>query len=242
MDSKTAIANIKKLLFGSEAPPAVDPSAAPAAAAETPKEYSLADGGIVHIDKLEAGGIVSIADGAGNMTPAAAGTITLADGTTVAIGESGAIQSVTAPATEAPTAEAEMGTQAFMDQVVAKFATGTPEERIANLELMTKALMAYSFGWKISEAEVKAIESSAIAAYQNLKTVPAAMAAQFAAIQKENETLKTGFTTLLDIVEKLANEPAEAPSSKSKEAFASDAEDPLELGAGIRAILKNKNN
>ena len=53
------------------------------------KEYSLADGSVVKIDKLEAGGKVTI-----NELPAAAAEYTLADGSTFTTDETGSIVEV----------------------------------------------------------------------------------------------------------------------------------------------------
>jgi predicted component of type VI protein secretion system len=66
----------------------------PAAGEQTPafegKEYTTSTGEVLTIDKLEVGGIVKNAEG----NPYASGVITLADGTSVTIGEGGAIASV----------------------------------------------------------------------------------------------------------------------------------------------------
>lgn len=55
------------------------------------KEYSLADGTIVMVDKLEAGGTVKVGE---DVAPA--GDYTLADGSTLTVGEGGAIASIAA--------------------------------------------------------------------------------------------------------------------------------------------------
>jgi competence protein ComGC len=67
---------------------------APAPLADTPTEYDLADGTKVMIDKLEVGGMVTMADG----TAVADGDITLSDGTLVSV-VSGMITVVTPVAT-----------------------------------------------------------------------------------------------------------------------------------------------
>lgn len=63
-------------------------------------EYTLEDGTVVMIDKLEAGGKVMIGD-----APAPAGDHKLADGTVITVGEGGVISAVAAPA--APESEPE---------------------------------------------------------------------------------------------------------------------------------------
>lgn len=77
------------------------PAAAPTEPAPVQlMEYTLEDGTVVMIDKLEAGGMVSIGD-----APAPAGDHKLADGTVITVGEGGVISAVVAPA--APESEPE---------------------------------------------------------------------------------------------------------------------------------------
>jgi hypothetical protein len=120
-------------VFDDAAAPAVDPAPAPEqepAKEDAPvefKEYSLADGTVVMVDKLEAGGTVKIGE---DVAPA--GDYTLADGSTLTVGEGGAIASITAPQAAAvepdpaPAPQVEPATQVDYTQnfaaIEAKFA------------------------------------------------------------------------------------------------------------------------
>jgi len=97
MEAKEILARVKEFFNELTAP-------APAPAPEAPvklSEYEVKGGGMVTIDKLEAGGVVLI-DGA----PAVAGELELADGTKLVIAENGVIAEVmpgaAAEATEVP--------------------------------------------------------------------------------------------------------------------------------------------
>lgn len=114
-----------------------------------------------------------------------------------------------APGTAAPTGAAAMSTENLpktpeeLRALYLKFAAGTPEERIANLELVAKALMEYSFGWQIREAEQKQTADQAINIYkQGLTTTQATLA-------KHEKTIKD----LFDLVEMLCKEPEADPKT-----------------------------
>lgn len=94
MTPKEAIEKIKALFV--EVPPVIPPVVAPVELEA--KEYSLADGTKVKIDKLEAGGKVIHIDTAGVEVPGPTDvhTITLADGTLVTVGADGIITEVKA--------------------------------------------------------------------------------------------------------------------------------------------------
>lgn len=83
------------------------------------------------------------------------------------------------------------------------FATGTPEERIANLETVCKALMEYTFGWKIQEAQRKATEDAAIAIYNNDLNAVQTMAAKHEKILPE----------MFALVEAIAEVPTTNPKT-----------------------------
>lgn len=68
-----------------------------------------------------------------------------------------------APPAPAPVAAAVPITQAQMESMFAKFATGTADERISNLEAMCKALMESNFGYQIRQAS----EDAAVQAYKD---------------------------------------------------------------------------
>jgi hypothetical protein len=175
------------------------------------KDYASDTGAGYKIDKLEAGGKVFAADG---VTPAPEGTITLADATIITVDAAGIISAVQVPtaAQDAPP------TEEAMQAMFAKFAEGTPEDRIGNLEAMCKALMQYNFQWKITEQTREAVEQQAIAAFQKIAT-PQAFSAQFAAQENKLTALQeahkadvlkfsTAVTSFVQLMEAFANEPA----------------------------------
>lgn len=88
MNPLEQLKKIKALVFN-EMPPASPTEVAPVQL----MEYTLEDGTVVMIDKLESGGTVMIAD-----APAPAGDHKLADGTIITVGEGGVISAVVAPA------------------------------------------------------------------------------------------------------------------------------------------------
>ena len=98
MDAKEILAQVKVFFNDLVAPVAA--AAPPATPTAGENEYELKIGGKVTIDRLEVGGIVTI-DG----SPALAGTLELADGTEVVVGDNGVISAVT-PAAGTPDAAA----------------------------------------------------------------------------------------------------------------------------------------
>lgn len=172
--------------------------------------YTLEDGTVISATSLEAGSEVKIGD-----APAPAGTYKLEDGSSIVVDESGIITEVIAKVEDAPNDEiGPLDTPEQMLAATAKFATGTPEERMANLELIAKALMEYSFGWQLREAQQKAVTDQAIAAYKN----------NFEAAEKKIEKLEAINKEMFDLVTLMTQEPAanppggeeRAPSSFSK--------------------------
>ena len=92
-----AVLKIKAMFeeAGAAMPPAPVETPAPAELPiEAAKEYELKAGGKVMIDKLEVGGLVTIADEAGATAPAPAGDHELIDGMTITVDEKGAILSI----------------------------------------------------------------------------------------------------------------------------------------------------
>jgi hypothetical protein len=117
------------------------------------------------------------------------------------------------------------------------FASGSTDERVANLEVVCKALMEYNFGWKIQDAARKATEDAAVAIYQNeLKTATAAMAKHEKVIGE-----------LFGIVAELAEVPTEEPATlteREKQKFSRQQtkEDRLErIGNKVAEIRATKN-
>jgi len=89
MDAKTILKNIKALF--SELPAEPAPAPAPEPVQVEMKEYALADGTKVMLDKLEIGGMVTIND-----LPAPVGEHLLADGTKIKLDEAGVIVEIEA--------------------------------------------------------------------------------------------------------------------------------------------------
>lgn len=197
LDPKKAIADIKKLLFGDEPAPA--PAPAPMAAVE----YKLQDGTAVSIDKLEVGGVVTIA---GAVAPD--GEYCLEDGTCITVAV-GVISAVTPPAAAEPVAE-EMKTPVQMQAALNKFADdvvagGTPD--IKKMAIILKACFEYSFGWQLREASEKDTRDAAIATYQ----------AGFTKMEKELANHKEANKLLLELVEAFSEESKEAPAETPKD-------------------------
>jgi hypothetical protein len=178
------------------------------------ESHTLGDGTTIDVSSLEVGGAVTIA---GTMAPAA--TYVLADGRSIVVDATGNITEIIEKA-----AEQSMSKQQFMEQhkfgkletvdaytaALEKFADGTPEERIMNLEIICKALMEQSFGWQIREAQNKANTDAAIATYQQKLSAAEASEAK----QKEINT------QILELVEELAAAPsADPPMQRTVSSF-----------------------
>lgn len=110
-----AILKIKSMFAENELPlNQAEPSAQPI---ESKKEYSLASGAKVMIDKLEVGGHVSLVDDAGVESPAPAGEHELADGSKIVLDENGIILEVKAPEVAEPVNEDMQQAQAQIVQL-----------------------------------------------------------------------------------------------------------------------------
>jgi hypothetical protein len=97
-----------------------------------------------------------------------------------------------------------------MAAVFAAFATGTPEDRIANLELVCKALMEYNFGWQIRQAQEAASTTEAINIYkQDLATAQA----QVTAAKTKMESQEVKLKGLFDLMEALVEIPSADPKT-----------------------------
>lgn len=92
MTTQEALNKIKAL-FAEQSAPEV-PAAPPL---EQFKEYLLADGAKVMIDKLEVGGMVTVPGEDGNPIPAPAGDHILADGQVITLDEAGKITEIATP-------------------------------------------------------------------------------------------------------------------------------------------------
>jgi hypothetical protein len=152
-----------------------------------------------------AGGVVTIVNDAAGTGPGAP-----VDNTTMAAPPAPA--PAPAPAVAAPVAAAVPITQAQMETMFAKFAVGSADERITNLETMCKALMECNYGYQIREAS----EDAAVQAYKDSVAlqVSSLMASSQAAID-EQKTINTKqqetITGLFELCEKLVELPTADP-------------------------------
>lgn len=202
-DALAEIGAFIKSKFADAAGPSTEP-------ADTLKEYKTTSGVTIKIDKLDIGGKVYSADGVTLLDDG----VTLEDGTVVAVGTDGVITAVTAGTTPSPVEETP---ETQMQALAAKFAAGTPEERITNLETMVMALMQYAFSWKIDEATRKAIEEQAIAAYRSLN-IPAQFTEQVDGLKlqlkTQTENTSGALTKMLAVMTQFAEMPADDPAQK----------------------------
>jgi hypothetical protein len=103
-----------------------------------------------------------------------------------------------------------------IETMFAAFATGTPEERISNLELVCKALMEYNFGWEIRQAKENTDKQAAISIYTNeLSTVQAQMKSQKETIEKQQGIIVQMFA----LMEEFSKEPVANPPGETKKSF-----------------------
>lgn len=258
---KEMVAAFKKTFFDGTpaAAPVIAPAAAPIIApAALNTDYVLKDGTAVTIDKLEVGGVVLVAG-----IPAPVGDHELSDGTKITVGEGGLITAIV-PVVAAPAPPDDMmnktpeGLIQAIKDTVAKFAAGTPEERLANLEVVAKALMDYSFGWEIRRSEEEAQKAAAIAVYkQGLTTTTETVQQSIAAASQAFETYKTELDKkvsdakeelelklsesqktiekqekiiagLFELVEKIADLPTAEPIDDNRTSFTSDKKEAKE--------------
>ncbi len=195
--------------------------------APTPKVYKTKDGA-AELTITQAGETPAASDTvtiAG--APAPAADYVLEDGSTLTVDANGVITAVVAaaPVTQsadelaaAAAAAAKAATPAAMSMddikgLMAGFATGTPEERIANLEIMVKALMECNFGWKIREGQ----EDAAILAYkESMAPTVAAVAdttTQLAAANQKIQKFEIIIPEMFALVEQILETPTEDPKT-----------------------------
>lgn len=215
MKTKKEIIQFLKLAFG-----VVEGATTDGTTTDTPTAYKLKDGTEVTVSKLEVGGMVQVAG-----VPAPANTYELEDGTIMVVDASGLITTITMPAAAAaatppatpPAAgqqlkyeiTTELQTADGMRKLWENFATGTPEERLANLELCAKALMEYSFGYEIRKAKEDVDRAAAIKVY----TDQLAKAQETIAIQQQ------AMAAMVPLLEELAAMPSGEPPEETKKSF-----------------------
>jgi hypothetical protein len=196
---------IKKILFADEQPAA-------------PISVTTTDGVELSVSKMDVGGTV-MSGGA----PAPANSYVLQDGSTLVVDGAGLITSIT-PATPAAEPAVEPApevapAQAFSSDEVLDtpekirkateaFATGTPEERIANMEVCLKALMENAFGWQMKEAKEKQDRDAAMAVYQT------SLATAQNTIANQKQVMEQMFALVTELVQLPADEPPADTKSK----------------------------
>jgi hypothetical protein len=217
------LASIKKLLFEDGLPPAAAP------AHPAPKVYKTTDGKEISVDKLEVGGMAMISG-----APAPAASYTLEDGTVLTTDATGLITTVTPvapaaaaapPVAPAPVAiaPAPLPAPAFSADIpddmktiegikarYEKFAVGTPEERIGNLELVAKALIEYNFGWELRQVKEAADKAAALKVYND------SLATMQGQVESQMATMKEMYTLMEQIVGLPTQDP---PEQKKKFSF-----------------------
>lgn len=261
MDKKELLKKIKAAFLGE----IITPPAPPVPPTPTAKLYKLQDG--TEISITQAGDVPATGDTVmiGGV-PAPANTYTLDNGAVIVVDATGVITTYTAmaaapppppPAPPAPpqpvTLSAEEPkplTKEEIQALYAKFANGTLEERIGNLETMVKALMESSFGWEIRKGQ----EQVAIQTYKDslanmqttVETATGQMQSAFTKVEeqaqlitKHEETIKG----LFELVEQLVELPTADPvtlTGRQKEKFDKQSARDEKLQRIAEAVKKQK--
>jgi hypothetical protein len=256
MDIKQLLKDIKAKFNGE----IITPPPPPAPPTPSAKSYKLQDGTeitITQAGELPAAGDMVMIGG----LPAPAGTHTLEDGAVIVVDANGAITTYTAmaapptpPAPPQPVTlsaeEPKILTKEEIQALYAKFANGTPEERIGNLETMVKALMESSFGWEIRKGQ----EQVAIQTYKDslanmqttVETATGEMQSAFAKVEEQAKTITKHEQTikdLFDLVEKLVELPSADPvtlTGRQKEKFDKQSARDERLAKIAEAVKKQK--
>lgn len=140
-----------------------------------------------------------------------------------------------------PTAKMAEMTPESVASFFAAFATGTPEDRIANLELVCKALMEYNFGWQIREGQQKVTTDQAIEVYkQDLATAQASLATSKTAMAKQEAKL-AGLFELVEQLVSVASADPKTLSQAQKDRFEKSKTKEERMAAMAEAIRKSKN-
>lgn len=203
------VPTIYKLLDGTEisitqagATPAVGDMVTIAGAPPAAGDYTLEDNSVITVDAM---GMITAIGAAAPITAAVPSTPTLEQ-------RLAALEAKLNPAA-APLAMSTEGTPVILTseevkKMYEKFATGTVDERISNLETMIKALMECNFGYQIRQG----IENTAIQTYKDsIATMQTAMSAQEIKMTEQQNVIKEMFT----LVELIVKEPTTTPKTLS---------------------------
>lgn len=226
MTAKEILLKIKAAFDGTATAPVppVVPAAPAALATPTAKAYKLQDG-VTDIVINQAGETPAVGDTVMiSGAPAPANTYTLQDGATIIVDAGGVITTYTAmaappppPPAPAPAQPITLSAEEFA-AMVAKFAVGSTEERMGNMEVMLKALMECNFGYEIRKGQ----EAAAIEAYKeslaplqtSLEAATAQMQSAFEKAEAQQEEInkhKQTIKDLFELVELLVQEPNADP-------------------------------
>lgn len=257
MTAKEILQKIRAAFEG-PMPPPVPPAPPAPPAAPVAKTYKLLDGTEISITQAgetpAAGDMVTIGG-----APAPEGPYTLDTGATITVGPGGAITLYTAmaapapppapPAPPAPVPPAQPVTLSAEEvaAMYARFATGTPEERLANLEVMMKAVMESNFGYEIrkgqEQAAIQAYKDSLAGMQTTVEAATAQMQSAFAKVDQQAETITKHQQTIKDLfelVEKLVEVPTADPKTLTgpkKEQFSDKKQGRIEkMAEAVKAM------
>lgn len=207
--------------------PVTDPAipvVAPAAAAMM-KNYMLADG-VTEISVMQAGEKPAPGDAVTlNGQPAPDGTHVLTSGSSITTsgGLITAVVEVTAPVTEdltnipapvvapvVPVAKPPLATFEEAQKLIEKFFSGDADTRIANLEVVCRALMQNVMGYEIDRVTREASAAQAIEIYKaGLQNATTELKAASQQIAKHEKTI----TDLINLVSEIRDEPTADPKT-----------------------------
>lgn len=211
--------------------PAPEAPATPAPNMPAGNQYTLADGTPVTIEELEVGKPVTI-----NGQPAPEGTHTLQDGTQITVDASGIISAIT------PAVSGDMSTPEAMRKAAEKFAAGTPEQRIQNLEIVAKAVMEYCFGWEMRRSQEEADRNNAIAVFkQGFSDQVKDKDEKITALEKTVEKYGEIMPQIFEMLAELGNAPAANPIPEVKISKADQKEASLQKFASAVKELSKSN-
>lgn len=175
-----------------------------------PIEVETKDGVKITVDKLEVGGVAMV-DG----VPAPIGEHTLTDGTIIMVTDNGVIAEIKPKVEEVAPVEVETPDidMAAKFAVYEKFGVGTAEERLANLEIITKAIFNNVFGWQLREAQEKNMLETAKTVYAQLskQDMPDNIKEKFEQYQLNIERQNKVISELIKLNEELAKQPVSEP-------------------------------